>query len=227
VINVTFDSNQFLKEMQNIVDYSTGFIEGAQRGKIHLLENVGKTIVEGIKQFVDANARVSPGALHHIYEWYQTGSPESRLFEIEYTATNIGLSFSSTFSQSTSVQQGSKVPFYDKARIMEEGIPVTIVPKARKPLVFEANGETVFTKAPVVVSSPGGEATSGGYQRVFDQFFSQYFSQSFLQSSGILNHLNDPTPFKSNFNKAKTGGKTFGINAGYRWITKSKGGVIA
>jgi len=225
VIRSTFDTTQFQKEMKNIVEYSVGFVEGAKRGKVKLLENIGQTVVEGIKQFIDSNARVSPETLHHIYEWYQVGSPAARLFDIQYEATHVGLSFKSTFSQSTSIRQGSKVPFYDKARIMEQGIPVTIIPKARKPLVFESMGETVFTKSPVFISNPGGDAVAGGYQKVFEQFFSQYFSQSFLQSSGILNHLNDPTPFKSNFSKASTGGKNFGMNVGYRWITKSTGGV--
>ncbi len=226
MIRSRFDTTQFEKEMKNIVEYSMGFVEGAERGKVQLLENIGKTIIEGLKQFIDSNARVSSDTLHHVYEWYQVGSPAARLFEIEYEATQSGLSFRSTFSQSTSIRQGSKVPFYDKARIMEEGLPVTIIPKARKPLVFESMGETVFTKAPVVVTNPGGDGVAGGYQRVFDQFFSQYFSQSFLRSSGILDHLNDATPFRANFGKAKTGGRSLGLNTGYRWMTKSVGGVL-
>jgi hypothetical protein len=226
MISAKFNSDEFLKDMNQIVEYSTGFIEGAQRGKVELLENIGKTIVDAIKQFIDSNARVSPQALHHVYEWYRTGSPESRLFDINYVATHVGLSFSSTFRQSVSVKMGSKVPFYDKAEIMERGVPVTIVPSSRKPLVFESGGEMVFTKSPVTVSNPGGDAVEGSYQKIFNEFFEKYFSQSFLRSSGILNHLNDPTPFKSNLSGAKQGGKSFGINVGYRWITRSKGGVV-
>lgn len=226
MIKVDFNTEQFFKEMTNTVEYAAGFIEGAKRGKVKLLESIGKTVVEGIKQFIDANARLSPQALHHVYEWYQTGSPDARLFEIQYIANQAGLSFNSTFTQSTSIRNGSKVPFYNKAELMEQGAPVTIIPKPQKPLVFEDNGETVFTKSPVTVLNPGGDAVAGGYQRVFEQFFSQYFSQSFLRSSGILDHLNDPTPFKSSFKDAKKGGKALGINVGYRWVTKSKGGVI-
>ena len=226
MIKVKFDTEQFLKEMTNAVEYSTGFIDGVNRGKVQLLENVGKAVVEGIKQFIDANARVSPQALHHVYEWYQTGSPDARLFEIEYIANQSGLSFNSTFSQSMSIQKGSKVPFYNKAQVMEQGVPVTIIPRPQKPLVFESGGDAVFTKAPVVVSNPGGDAVAGGYRRVFEQFFSQYFSQSFLKSSGILDHLNNPTPFKSNFKGATKGGKSLGIRVGHAWVTKSRGGVI-
>lgn len=226
MIRVEFDTEQFRKDMNNAVEYSLGFLDGVNRGKRQLLENIGATVVEGLKQFIDANARISPNTMHHVYEWYQTGSPAARLFEIDYTATQVGLSFNSTFSQSMSVKQGSKIPFYNKAEIMENGIPVTIIPKANSPLVFEVDGETVFTKRPVVVGNPGGDGVEGGYKRVFDQFFSQYFSQSFLRSSGILDHLNDPTPFKTNFSKAKKGGRSAGVSVGYRWVSKTRGGVV-
>jgi hypothetical protein len=226
MINIKFNSEEFLKDMTQVVEYSAGFVEGAKLGKVQLLENIGSTIVEAMKQFIDANARVNPSSLHHVYEWYKTGSPDARLFEINYVANNVGLSFNSTFRQSVSIKAGSKVPFYDKAEIMERGLPVTIIPKARNPLIFEDNGKTVFTKLPVTVSNPGGDSVAGGYERMFDQFFSSYFTQSFLRSSGILDHLNDPTPFKRNLSRAKTGGRNLGINVGYRWIAKSKGGVI-
>jgi hypothetical protein len=226
MIEAKFNTDQFLKEMQGIVEYSEGFLEGAKQGKTELLNSVGKAVVEGLKQFIDTNARINPQALHHVYEWYQTGSPASRLFEIEYISNNMGLSFNSTFTQSTSVRRGSKIPFYNKAAIMENGIPVVIVPRSRKPLVFESNGETVFTKAPVIVNSPGGDSVAGSYQKIFDLFFDKYFSQSFLQSSGLLDHLKDPTPFKKNFAKAKDGGRSFGMSIGYRWVAKSSGGVL-
>jgi hypothetical protein len=225
MLRVDFDSKEFQRDMQNIVDYSIGFLDGARQGKVELLQNIGGVVVEGLKQFIDTNARMSPQALHHVYEWYQTGSPAARLFDIEYRANRAGLSFNSTFRQSVSIQKGSRVPFYNKAEIMENGVPVTITPKPGKALVFESMGETVFTKRPVTVSEPGGDAVAGSYERVFEQFFGEYFSQSFLRSSGILDHLNDPTPFKSNLSKAKNGGRSVGISTGYRWVSRIKGGV--
>lgn len=227
MINIKVDTVKFQKEMQNIIEYSLGFLDGVQKGKAELLKNIGPEIVEGLKQFVDSNARMSPQAMHHVYEWYQTGSPNARLFEIEYQATDSGLSFNSKFTQSNSIQKGSKVPFYNKAEIMENGVSVTITPRANKPLVFQDGAETVFTKAPVFINNPGGNAVAGSYQKVFDQFFSQYFSQSFLQASGILNHLNDATAFKSGFARANVGGRSLGVTAGHKWISKSKGGVLS
>ena len=223
MIKVKFDSNRFAKEMNNIVNYSTGFIEGVQQGKSALLENIGAEVVEGIKEFIDVNARINPAALHHVYEWYQTGSPSARLFDINYISNQIGLSFNSTFRQSVSVKNGSKVPFYNKAQIMENGVPVVIRPVSAQVLSFNENGEQVFTRGPVVVSDPGGQAVQGGYERIFDMFFETYFKQSFLRTTGILEHLQNPEPFKRNLSKGKRGGRSVGYSVGYKWISKKVG----
>ena len=41
-----------------------------------------KQIEEDFGAYIDAKARTSPLALHHVYEWKKTGNPGSRLFEI-------------------------------------------------------------------------------------------------------------------------------------------------
>jgi len=223
MISVKFDSNRFAKEMNNIVNYSTGFIEGVQQGKSVLMNNIGAEVVEGIKEFVDVNARISPNALHHVYEWYQTGSPEARLFDINYISNQVGLSFNSSFRQSVSIKEGSKIPFYNKAEIMENGIPVIIEPRTAQVLSFNENGEQVFTRGPVTVSNPGGMDVHKEYQRVFDAFFNVYFRQSFLRTTGILDHLENPEPFKRNLDRGKRGGRAAGYSVGYKWISKKVG----
>lgn len=220
MINVRFNDQQFMKEMNNIADYAEGFIDGAKLGKVELLESIGKEVIVGLQEFIDASARVNPMTMHHVYEWYQTGSPAARLFDIQYVASHVGLSFNSTFRQSVSIRKGSKVPFYNKAEIMENGIPVTIKPVSSEVLVFEDGGEKVFTRKPVTIADPGGDYVQGSYERVFNQFFTQYFRQSFLKASGILNHLENPMPFKRNIAKGKRGGRAAGISVGYRWIAK-------
>lgn len=220
-MRTTFDSKQFKKEMTNIVDYSIGFLEGVQRGKTVFLKSLGMETVEVMKEFIDSNARVNPEMLHHIYEWNQTGSPGARLYDISYTTSNLGLSFRSSFSQSTSVKNGSRVPFYDKARIMEQGIPVVIKPKMAQALVFDDNGETVFTKSPVRVDNPGGVEAQGGFEKVFDMFFNRYFSQAFLRVSGVAKYLENPEVYRKDMKAGKTMGKTKGISTGYRWIANA------
>ena len=217
----TFDSKQFKKDMNNIVNYSIGFLEGAQRGKTIFLKTLGMETVELMKEFIDSNARVNPQMLHHVYEWTMTGSPEARLYDISYTTSNLGLSFRSSFSQSKSIKDGSRTPFYDKARIMEEGIPVTIRPKVSQVLAFEDNGETVFTRGPVQVLNPGGTEVEGGFEKVFDMFFNKYFSQAFLRTSGIARYLENPQVYKKDMPAGKRMGKSKGLSTGYRWIANA------
>jgi hypothetical protein len=220
-MRTVFNSMQFKKDMNNIVDYSVGFLEGVHRGKTVFLKTLGLETVELMKEFIDSNARVNPEMLHHIYEWHQTGSPSARLYDISYTTSQLGLSFKSSFSQSTSIKDGSRTPFYDKARIMEEGIPVTIRPRLAQALAFEDNGEMVFTKNEVRVDNPGGTAVEGGFEKVFDMFFNRYFSQAFLRVSGVAKYLENPIVYKKDMAAGKRMGRSKGISTGYRWIANA------
>ena len=211
----------FKKDMKNIMNYSLGFLEGIQAGKTKFLNNVGVMTKELLEEYIDSNARVNPEALHHIYEWYKVGSPDARLYDINYTISNLGLSFVSTMKQSTSIKDGSSVPFYNKAKIMEEGTPVTIRPRKASVLVFEDGGETVFTKGEVIVQSPGGTATTGSFQKVVDVFFNRYFTQAFLKASGISGYLGNADVYKRNLQSGKASGRSKGLQVGYRWIANA------
>jgi hypothetical protein len=219
-----YDDKQFMRDMQNIVEYSMGFLDGIKDGHKKFLDNVGASTIQTLKEYVDTMARVDQNLLHHVYEWNRVGSPDARLFDINYVVRGDGLSISSTFKQSSSVKNGSKVPFYDKARIMEQGIPVTIKPKMATALSFESDGETVFTKKDIQVSNPGGQAVQGGFEETFNRFFDVYFTQAFLYSSGISEYLKNPIDFKSNLKSGKKGGRSVGKRVGYNWIAKA--GVV-
>jgi hypothetical protein len=212
------NDKMFKKEMKNIIDYSIGFLEGAQVGKTQFLNNMGKLTTELLEAYIDSNARVNPKALHHIYEWYKVGSPDARLYNINYTISNLGLSFVSTVKQSTSIKDGSSVPFYNKAKIMEEGTPVTIKPKKASVLVFEDGGDTVFTKGKVVVVNPGGNQVEGSFQNIVDSFFNRYFTQAFLKTSGVQAYLSNPVVYSRNLKAGKSSGRSKGMQVGYRWI---------
>jgi len=211
----------FKKDMNNIINYSIGFLEGIQQGKMAFLKTLGVEVIETLKAYVDASARMNPEALHHVYEWYRVGSPESRLYDINYTVSGLGLSLMSTFKQSTSIKQGSNVPFYNKAFIIENGIPVTIKPTRAEVLVFEVDGEEVFSRSPITISNPGGTAAQGGFEKVFDSFFNKYFTQAFLRSSGIAQYLEKPMVYKKNLQAGKKGGRSVGTKVGYRWIANA------
>jgi hypothetical protein len=222
---VTTNTAKFQKEMNNIVNYSVGFLDGVKKGKTIFLKNLGAGVIEAMAAYIDVSARGNPNALHHVYEWYRTGSPNARLFDLQYTVSNLGLSINSTFRQSRTLQEDSNTPFYNKAKIMEEGIPVTITPKRSSVLVFNEAGKTVFTKNSVTVRNPGGDYVQGSFENIMDEFILKYFKQSFLRASGIYDYISRPTVFKKNIKAGSKIGKSKGIDTGYKWIINAKIGV--
>jgi hypothetical protein len=220
MIAVRFDNKTFKKEMKNIIDYSIGFTEGIQKGKTEFLKSLGVEVSEIASQFIDSSARVSPETLHHVYEWYKTGSPEARLFDINYTVSNVGLSFISSFRQSSTVKQGSKQAFRNKASIMEDGTTVVIKPRNSEVLRFEVDGEIVYTRKKVVVDNPGG-STQKEFEKAFDMFFGRYFTQAFLQNSNLRQYFENPISYKKNLGRGKRGGKSVGLSTGYRWVANA------
>jgi len=212
----------FEKQINNIIQYSVGFLDGAQKGKTIFLKNLGATTIQAMATYVDISAKGNPSALHHVYEWYKTGSPEARLFDINYTVSNAGLTFNSKFKQSRTLKEDSNTPFYDKARIMENGIPVVISPKKSSVLVFEEGGNTIFTKGSVTVRNPGGEYVTGSFERTIDEFILRYFKQSFLRASGIYDYIKKPVLYKKNFKAGAKLGKSKGVDTGFKWIANAK-----
>jgi hypothetical protein len=220
-LKTSFDTRAFKKDMNNIMNYSIGFLEGIDRGKSKFLHSVGVGTIEVLKEFIDTNARVNPEMLHHIYEWNRVGSPSARLYDINYTVSGLGLSIKSSFRQSSSIKAGSNVPFYDKARIIENGIPVVIKPKKAMALRFEDGNEEVFSRSPIVIENPGGTAAEKGFEKTFDRFFNTYFTQAFLSASGIGKYLSNPELYKKNLSRGKVSGRPAGISTGYRWIANA------
>lgn len=222
---VKTNTKDFMTKMNNIVEYSYGFLDGVQKGKKIFLDNLGKETVFALGQYIDINARANQSALHHVYEWYQTGSPSARLFDLSYTVSNLGLTVNSKFRQSRTVSGDSNTPFYNKAYIMENGIAVTIKPKNGGVLAFEDGGQEVFTKKPVTVRNPGGDEVSGSFERTFDEFMLRYFKQSFLRSSGIFEYINNPVAYKKEIRSGSRIGRNKGFATGFKWITNAKIGA--
>jgi hypothetical protein len=207
------------------MEYSVGYLEGIHAGKHNYLKNLSKDIIESIKQFIDIEAKANPKMLSHMYEWNEVGSPSARLFELTCIVKDSGLTFGSTFSQSKNIEKGSTVPFYNKAEIMEKGIPVTIVPKNAEALAFKIGQEDIFVKKPVVVMNPGGNDAKGGFEKVMKEFFNSYFTQAFMHTSGITQYLQNPVQYKEGMRLGKTGGKSTGLEIGYKWISMA-GGIL-
>ena len=81
MINAKINTKSFIKDMQNILNYSNGFLEGAQKGKEEMLLKMGLEIKQIVLEYVDTMARVDPSKLQHVYEWAQAGNGSARLFD--------------------------------------------------------------------------------------------------------------------------------------------------
>jgi len=222
---VSLNTRNFQKTMNNIVDYSYGFIDGVNKGKKVFLDRLGRQVIEAIGQYIDINAKANPKALHHIYEWYRVGSPDARLFDIDYVVNKNGLTLFSNFRQSQTVSADSTEPFYNKAQIMELGKTVVIKPRSGGVLRFESGGEPVYTKRNVVVRNPGGNDVQGSFEETFNEFMLRYFKQSFIRSSGLYDYIKKPTLYKKNIRAGAKVGRSKGVSTGFTWIANARIGV--
>jgi len=222
---VTTNTRHFKRTMDNIIDYSYGFLDGVQDGKKVFLEKLGREVITALSQYIDINAKANPKALHHVYEWYRVGSPAARLYDIDFIVNKNGLALFSNFRQSRSMSNDASEPFFDKAKIMEQGKTVVIKPKGGSVLAFESGGDTVFTKRPITVRNPGGDEVQGSFEQVFDEFMLKYFKQSFIRASGLYDYIKKPTAFKKNIRAGSKAGRPKGVSTGFSWIANARIGV--
>jgi hypothetical protein len=156
-----------------------------------------KQLQQDFGLYVDAQARVNPQSLHHVYEWNKVGNSGSRLFKLNVTERN-GLSFKlgSTFLMSKSPVPNSfgkrKYVFKNKASVMEAGMPVIISPRAAKRLVFETSTGTVYMPigASVTVTRPGGGKATGRFQIAYARFFTGNLVNLSIKRSGFQQIFN-------------------------------------
>jgi len=159
---VNMNTKVFTAQMNNIVNYSFGFLEGVQKGKKVFLETMSENMT---------------------------------------------------------------VPFYNKAKIMENGIPVTISPTRGQALKFNGPTGEVFTRKPIKVESPGGDEVFGSFESTVDIFISRYFKQSFIRASGLYDYIKKPKLYKTNFKAGSKMGKSKGVETGFKWIANATIGV--
>jgi len=147
--------------------------------------------------YIDAQARVKPKSLHHVYEWKRTGDMNARLFKLNKLSQD-GLSFRLDYEllPSRSLVPTSKGKhrhvFANKASVMEAGMPVVIAPRAAERLVFESNGITVFMPkgASVTVRRPGGAGARNQFGLAYSIFFSGQLVSNSIKKSGFQKIFN-------------------------------------
>jgi len=146
--------------------------------------------------YMDAQARMKPRALHHIYEWDRAGDSQARLFKLKIIRSN-DLSFKISYdllpSKSFATSSGNrKHVFKNKAAVMEAGMPLKIAPRHSERLVFESNGYTVFMPkgASVVVKRPGGPGVKNQFMLHHSIFFRGQLVNQAIKKSGFQNLFN-------------------------------------
>jgi len=160
-------------------------------------EVIFNQINKDFNEYVDAQARIKPKSLHHVYEWRQTGDPDARLFKLNKLSQN-GLSFSLDYEFLPSKvavptrMPGKKHVFKDKAFIMEKGEPLIISPRSSKRLVFSMDGITVFMPegASVTVRRPGGPSVKNSFDLQYSRFFSGQLVNNSIKKSGFQKMFN-------------------------------------
>lgn len=217
MLNVRVNTKEFSKTMKNGIGYSMGFIDGIESNKINFNKELSVFTKEALGKYIDAKARANPKMLHHVYEPGMTGSENGRLYEFDAIPTRDGIVFNGSFKPSTKTPLNGGDPFIDRANIMENTISVTIMPKNANFLVFDYEGETVFTSKTIYIAHPGGDAVAGSFGKTVDDFFQNYFTNTMLKP--LLSKLNNPTEFVNSFPAgARSGGKTLGIKIGRNYL---------
>jgi hypothetical protein len=228
MIGVKFNTKDFMATLNNTVQYTQGFLTELKHQEPNLIKKVGDLSIEVFYEYLDSLARSHPGMLHHVYEWGQAGNSSERLYELRQAFSKQSSTITVDFLDSNSVSDNGTEPFYDKARIMEEGIPVIINEKNASVLFFEIDGEEFFRRGPIYIANPGGSATRGSFLNAFNEFYTKYFMQFYLDSIGFYKHFSSPQEFSKNFRNAVkgSGSNRIGRQTALSWIEKSLGGNI-
>lgn len=223
LLRVRFDTKEINSILGNAVSYSYGFLEGTEIQQIDLNRRLGEFTKEALYKYIDSQARMSPESLHHIYEWNQVGSPNSRLYSFNVIASKRVIKFEGKFLKSTSVNDSSSEPFVNKAEVMENGISVVVTPNQSDVLAFEVDGDTVFTTNSIYIAHPGGDEVAGSFGRVVEDFFNGFFTSAIL--SPFIKSLSYAKPYSDNFVSGTKGGKPVGIKAGIKYINTAGASV--
>jgi len=216
LISVRINSTGFSKKIEDSIDYSRGFLQGVNMEKITFMRFLAGYTREALYKYIDSRSRANPNALHHVYEPNQVGNSEARLYKFEIIPTLTKITFIGEFLPSSVPSENSREAFVNKASIMENGIAITITPKNSDVLVFENDGELVFTRNAITIDHPGGDAVAGSFGEVVDQFFTQYLTNALLRP--LFKDLSTADEFVKSFS---TGTRAAGVRAGRKYLEVS------
>jgi hypothetical protein len=216
MIDIKVNAIELNKTLKNVVDYSDGFLKGIDMKTIEFNNEVANFTSAALGKYIDAQARMNPLKLHHVYEWGKSGNQASRLFEFDTMVSGKTIHFTGKFLPSKSVSNTSNEPFVNKANIMENSIQVVIEPKNSDVLAFENNGETVFTTNAIYIDHPGGDEVAGSFGETVNDFFDNYFTNGLLKP--MIDKLSTAKEYTTSFSSGAKNGRNVGINAGKEYL---------
>lgn len=224
-IGMKINATKFNNTLTNLVKYTQGFIDEAKNSEAKLSKKISNMSIDVFYDYMDGLARSHPGMLHHVYEWGQVGDPFARLFELRMSLSGKKSTIGADFLESSSVADNSKEPFYDKAYMMEEGIPVVVDEKDAQVLFFEIDGEEFFRHGPIYIANPGGSATRGSFVRAFNDFYALYFQDFYLKSIRFYKHFSTSKEYQKNVRMGTRSRNAYnlGKRAALSWIEKAPG----
>lgn len=222
-MTATFDGIDLMRVLNNTVNYSRSYLREIATGQARFNSQVAVYVKEVLYKYIDSQARLYPERLAHVYEPGFVGAPGQRLFTLNTHSTIDSITFTARFNASTIATQPGGIPFEQRAEMMEDDISVTVAPKNGKVLVFEDNGETVFTTKAITIDHPGGPKAAGAFKETIGSFFNQYLTNIVMQP--IFTKLAHSKAYGEHFAE----GTRSPLNAGKMAATQflaSPGGVL-
>ena len=216
MVIIKFDTIDFNKTMNNVIDYSNGFLDGIEMEKIDFNRFLGGYTVAALEKYIDSRSRMNPLTLHHVYEPGRVGDEGARLFSFNVISNKNNINITGKFLPSKGTPLNGGTPFINKAEIMENDISITITPRRSSLLAFEDGGELIFTRNSITIDHPGGDGVAGSFGETVDNFFNNYFKVSILKS--IMNNLKSADEFVQDFSYASKSGRSAGVRAGRKYF---------
>jgi hypothetical protein len=225
MISTKMNTKSLIQTLNNVLNYSEGFTTELKKNESKISKKIANASIDVFYEYLDGLARVHPGMLHHVYEWGQVGNPTARLFELQAKISGNDAIVTAEFLQSDTVPPSGNEEFYNKAIVMEEGIPVVINEVDAQALFFEVDGEEFFRTGPIVIANPGGSETRGSFVKAFNEFYGMYFKEIYLSSIGFYKHFSNPKEYSRKFRSAakSKNARAIGKGVALSWIERAPG----
>jgi hypothetical protein len=184
------DTGKMPEKIIAAAEYHTGTLSelhNTPTNKNMIIRNALEIVGEYFGFYMDNIARRDPKSFHHVYEKDKAGQKNARLFYYTISGSGGAPGIQYSFRDATVPERSGQV-FRKRAFVMEDGSPITIKPRAGKFLVFDVDGEKIFTKQSYV-PNPGGLRVSGSFERAFEDYMNRQASLM-LEDVGFYDKIN-------------------------------------